>query len=136
MSSFIHQIYVRAWTNELEVPFVSVDYGKAPEHPYPESLYDCLEAYLWVLYCFEQLYEAKPQRIVFLGDSSGGNLVAALINLCIAWKLRVPDGLVMCYPVLKVNSKSYTHSLLGTLEDMILPHTMLKLCAQSYTPNF
>jgi hormone-sensitive lipase len=87
------------------------------------------------LHCFEQLYDASPKKIIFLGDSAGGNLVAALINLCIAWKLRIPDGLVMCYPVLKISPKNYTRSLIGTLEDMILPHTMLKLCAQSYAPN-
>lgn len=52
---------------------------------------------------------------MFVGDSAGGNLAAALINLCIAWKLRLPDGLLMCYPVLSVTSKKYTRSLLGTL---------------------
>ncbi len=30
MSSFIHQTYTRKWANELKVPIVSVDYGKAP----------------------------------------------------------------------------------------------------------
>jgi hormone-sensitive lipase len=80
------------------------------------------------LHYFEQTYHAKPNKIIFLGDSAGGNLAAALINLCIAWNLRIPDGLVICYPVLSVTTKKYTKSLLGTLEDMILPHTLLKLC--------
>lgn len=30
MSSFIHQTYTRNWANNLQVPIVSVDYGKAP----------------------------------------------------------------------------------------------------------
>jgi len=30
MSSFIHQTYTRNWANSLNVPIVSVDYGKAP----------------------------------------------------------------------------------------------------------
>ena len=30
MSSFIHQTYTRTWASNLEVPIVSVDYGKAP----------------------------------------------------------------------------------------------------------
>lgn len=38
MSSFIHQTYTRNWANELGVPIVSVDYGKAPEYPYPKGL--------------------------------------------------------------------------------------------------
>jgi hormone-sensitive lipase len=42
MSSFIHQTYTRNWANSLEVPILSVDYGKAPEYPYPNGLYDCL----------------------------------------------------------------------------------------------
>ena len=90
---------------------------------------------MWTLYCYEQIYEASPKQIIFLGDSAGGNLAASLINLCIAWKLRVPDGLVMCYPVLSVTTKKYTKSLLGTLEDMILPHTLLKLCENSYAKS-
>jgi hormone-sensitive lipase len=42
MSSFIHQTYTRKWANSLKVPIISVDYGKAPEYPFPEGLYDCL----------------------------------------------------------------------------------------------
>jgi len=38
MSSFIHQSYTRNWANSLKVPIVSVDYGKAPEYPYPKGL--------------------------------------------------------------------------------------------------
>ena len=35
MSSFIHQTYTRKWANNLNVPVLSVDYGKAPEYPFP-----------------------------------------------------------------------------------------------------
>jgi hormone-sensitive lipase len=83
MSSFIHQSYTRKWANALNVPIVSVDYGKAPEYPFPQGLYDCLEAYLWTLHCFQQVYQVEPARVVLVGDSAGGNLVAALTNLLI-----------------------------------------------------
>lgn len=56
MSSFIHQTYTRKWANELGVPIVSVDYGKAPSRPFPEGLYDCFEAYMWVLNIFSQVF--------------------------------------------------------------------------------
>lgn len=29
-STFIHQAYVRNWAKSLNVPIISVDYGKAP----------------------------------------------------------------------------------------------------------
>jgi hormone-sensitive lipase len=35
MSSFIHQTYTRKWANDLNVPIISVDYGKAPDRPFP-----------------------------------------------------------------------------------------------------
>jgi hormone-sensitive lipase len=132
MSSFIHQSYTRTWANELEVPIVSVDYGKAPEHPFPDGLEDCLEAYLWTLYCMRQLYEFEPHRIILVGDSAGGNLVASLLNILISWNLRQPDGIVLVYPALNLHYFDYTPSLLTSLNDMILPHTFLKICLDSY----
>jgi hormone-sensitive lipase len=56
MSSYIHQTYTRHWANNLSVPIVSVDYGKAPLYPFPNGLYDCLEAYMWILLQFKQVY--------------------------------------------------------------------------------
>lgn len=67
-----------------------------------------------------------------VGDSAGGNLVAALTDLLIQWKLRVPDGMVLVYPALNLNYYDYTPSLLTALNDMILPHTFLKICLNSY----
>lgn len=60
MSSFIHQTYTRIWANDIKVPIISVDYGKAPDRPFPKGLYDCLEAYMWTLAIFKQIYEISP----------------------------------------------------------------------------
>lgn len=135
MSSFIHQTYTRNWANNLKVPIISVDYGKAPEYPFPNGLYDCFEGYMWLLYCFRQVYEAEPVKVILVGDSAGGNLVAALTNLLIQLKLRTPDGLCMVYPALNLNYQNYTPSLLTSLNDMILPHTFLKICLKAYLPE-
>lgn len=83
MSSFIHQSYTRVWANNLKVPIISVDYGKAPEHPFPSGLYDCFEAYMWTLECYQQVFNAFPAKIILVGDSAGGNLVCALTNMII-----------------------------------------------------
>ena len=132
MSSFIHQAYTRGWATSLNTPIVSVDYGKAPEEPYPNGLYDCFETYLWICRVWKQVYQAEPARIVLVGDSAGGNLVAALTNLLIAWGLRKPDGVALVYPALNLDLKNYSPSLLTALNDMILPHTMMKICLKAY----
>ena len=42
--------------------------------------------------------------------------------------LKPPDGIVLVYPALNLNYNNYTPSLLTSLNDMILPHTFLKIC--------
>lgn len=135
MSSFIHQTYTRIWANNLNVPIISVDYGKAPEYPFPNGLHDCFEGYMWMLYCFRQIFEFEPTQVILVGDSAGGNLVAALANLLIKLNIQPPNGLVLVYPALNLNYENYTPSLLTSLNDMILPHTFLKICLQSYLPS-
>jgi len=41
MSSGTHQIYLRHWAKELNLPFFSIDYTLAPKAKYPEPLDDC-----------------------------------------------------------------------------------------------
>lgn len=67
-----------------------------------------------------------------MGDSAGGNLVAALLNLLIESGLRQPDGIVLVYPALNLVYYDYSPSLLSALNDMILPHTFLKICLKAY----
>lgn len=87
---------------------------------------------MWVLEYYKQVFSAEPKKIILVGDSAGGNLVAALTSMLIMKKLRVPDGVVLVYPALNLNYHNYTPSLLTSLNDMILPHTFLKICLKSY----
>lgn len=61
----------------------SVRYRLAPQTAFPGQLLDALQAYLSLLYPAEgALHEAvKAGDIVFAGDSAGGNLVFALLQL-------------------------------------------------------
>lgn len=40
------------------------------------------------------------------------------------------------YPALNLDDKAFTPSLLFTLNDYILPHTVLKLCAKAYLQKY
>jgi acetyl esterase/lipase len=54
-------------------PVVTVDYRLAPEHPFPAALEDCVAAYRWLV----RDIGVAPHRIVFAGDSAGGNFMIA-----------------------------------------------------------
>lgn len=59
---------------------VSVDYGLAPEHPFPAAVEDSIDAVRWVASPPAELQKIDTSRISISGTSSGANLaiVAAL----------------------------------------------------------
>ena len=81
----------RAIANRAHCAVLSVDYRMAPEYRYPAAANDCWTATLWASEQFE--------KIAVGGDSSGGNLAAA-----VALRARdraLPMALqVLVYPVL------------------------------------
>jgi acetyl esterase/lipase len=56
---------------------LAIDYRLAPEDPFPAALEDCHAAYRWLA--------RDSKSIICIGDSAGGNLVAALL-------LKLRDG--------------------------------------------
>lgn len=78
----------------------------------------------------------KPDKIVLVGDSAGGNLVAAVTNMAIERNFRVPDGLILCYPALSLDKFRFTPSLLLGIDDPILPYPFLKMCIESYVGDY
>lgn len=45
MNPRCHDDYVSKWAKLTGIPIVSIDYGKAPEYPYPWALEECYDAY-------------------------------------------------------------------------------------------
>jgi acetyl esterase len=56
---------------------VSVEYRRAPEHPFPTPLHDAFEALRWMDQHAEML-GGDRDKIIVAGDSAGGNLAAGI----------------------------------------------------------
>ncbi len=77
----------------------SVGYALAPEHGFPQGLEDCRLAYTWLVQEHAALGLAEG-RVALVGDSAGGNLVAALAILATQGHVPKPQAAWMIYPVL------------------------------------
>jgi acetyl esterase/lipase len=74
----------------------SVDYRLAPEHPFPAAFHDAWDAVSWVA-----ANTPDSQPLVVMGDSSGGNLAAAVTHQVMrAGNDPRIDMQVLVYPVL------------------------------------
>ncbi|GAB2717346.1 hypothetical protein GCM10027038_14740 [Arthrobacter bambusae] len=84
---------------------VSVDYRKAPEHPYPAAVHDLLATIDWVIGNSEAL-GALPGAITVGGQSSGANIAAAA-----TLALRNDERTEVGYQILEVPVLDLTHGV-------------------------
>ena len=106
----IHDASLAQLVLDTGMTVVSVNYRKAPEHGFPTPLDDCWDALQWCITHANDL-RVDPLRTTVAGDSSGGNLAAAVA-------LRARDVVpllaqVLIYPCLDpslTTASSYTYA--------------------------
>ena len=77
----------------------SVDYRLAPEHPFPAGLDDCTRVAQFLLEDPARAGVDDASEIVLVGDSAGGNLVAALSLRLRDRGIPGADRQILLYPV-------------------------------------
>ena len=123
-----HLHFLAEWSNELGLPIVYVNYSLAPDNAYPTALNECYDAYRWLV---EGRLGLNADRIILVGDSTGGNLAAGCCMKAIQDKLRVPDAVILACPILNLRLTP-TPSRSLYMMDAVLPMNLLLACRSLY----
>lgn len=105
----------------------AVNYRKAPQYPFPCAIQDCLAAYLFLIQPPEgaKHQAISPSSIVIAGDSAGGGLALAVLQVIRDAGLPAPAGGVLISPWCDL-THSFPSILQNTATD-ILPPTGLSM---------
>ncbi|KAG7294393.1 hypothetical protein NEMBOFW57_004464 [Staphylotrichum longicolle] len=111
-----------SWAAKTGLPILSLDYKKAPEHPFPYALNECYDVYTAIIKsrgrCIGLSGKEVP-KIVISGDSAGGTLATATTLMIIEsgsspkrrfsgkTLIPIPAGLMLFYPALDMNIGSW-----------------------------
>lgn len=108
------------------VPVFLPHYRRAPEHPFPAALEDCLAAYQVLL---DRGFAAE--RIRLSGDSAGGHLAASLLTSLEHEGLPLPAAVALYSPLLDL-SCARLRELDETRRDPFIPPTTTQRVCRAY----
>lgn len=109
-----------------------LSYTLAPEAQYPQAINECWQAYRWILDNLKKSLGISPKKILLSGDSAGGKIATSLAGLSICHGVRVPDGLVLTYPILLLSNGGFMPSRINTFDDQILSSLLKDCCYEAY----
>jgi len=90
---------------------IGIDYGLAPEHPFPHGLNDCSWAWRWLRAQPQQGAADRPWFVA--GDSAGANLALAMIIDLRQAGEPLPDAALLFYGVYDADHATASHLRCG-----------------------
>ena len=102
-----HDEVVRPICKESGYKVISVGYRLAPEHPFPAALVDCYNVTKWAAEHKDEL-KWDGKNLAVAGDSSGGNLVAAVSLMARDKKEFTITKQVLFYPSLDLDFSEFS----------------------------
>lgn len=106
-----HEERLRRWAKRTGKPVLSIDYGKAPEFPYPWAIEEGYDVYRLLCETKGSVIgmQSGECQIILTGDSAGGNICTTImLHILESPKpLPHPVALVLAYPALDFNFTSW-----------------------------
>ncbi|BEJ16068.1 hypothetical protein CspHIS471_0506730 [Cutaneotrichosporon sp. HIS471] len=106
-----HEERLRTWAIRTGKPILSIDYGKAPEYPYPWAIEEGIDAYRTITDTKGAVIGIKSRHlgVVLTGDSAGGNICATIMNRILEHHKHItrPVAMILAYPALDFNYTSW-----------------------------
>ena len=96
---------------------LAINYRKAPEYPYPIAIQDALSAY-------KQLLADGYENIIIMGDSAGGGLSLALLQMIQKQKLPNAAGCVLLSPWTDLTLSGDSVKTKKNVDPLITPHLL------------
>lgn len=106
-----HEERLRMWAVRTGKPVVSIDYGKAPEYPYPYAVDECFDAYRSLVDSGGQIVGMSGHKlnIILSGDSAGAHIATCVVLRILETQLAIqrPAAFVLSYATLDFNFTSW-----------------------------
>ncbi len=109
----VYDASARALTSQARAIVISVDYRRAPEHPYPAALDDSSAVYQHVA-ANPKDFNVQPGKIAVAGESAGANLATAVTMRAKKDKAPLPIYQLLVYPFVSTDLTTASHRALGT----------------------
>ncbi|EJD02859.1 alpha/beta-hydrolase [Fomitiporia mediterranea MF3/22] len=100
MSPTHHEERLRAWTKRTQRPVLSVDYGKAPEYPYPFAIEEGFDLYCTLSESGGRIIGMSGAKldVILSGDSAGGNIAVNVMFKLIEATSSDPSLSTLSFP--------------------------------------
>lgn len=114
-------------SNKTKRIVIAIDYRLAPEYPYPFGFNDCYEAINLIMKNLKSL-NLKEEDVCLMGDSAGGNLVAAVSLKARDTRDFCVKKQILLYPALQTDysNKTKYKSVIENGKDYLLTQRQLQ----------
>ena len=103
-NGFMMERYQRQWAKDMGVAVITIKKPEKEEDVYPATLNQFYQVYMWLMEHAKEELNMDIKKVIFSGDSAGGNLAMSFLFLLIGIKLfekkdiKIPDLILMEYP--------------------------------------